>query len=254
MKMRVVIVEDEELARNRLQNLLAAETDVDVVGVCEDGNTALHVVRSNSPNLVFLDVQIPELNGFEFVQAIPPASRPLIIVVTGDEKHARKAFDFHAVDFLLKPFDLERFQLTLQRARGRIHNDRRIQIEDMVQAFRQTLDPPRAVPDRIAIKSNGRIVFVTVAEIDWISAVDNYCEIHVGRASHILRSTLSALEDRLPADKFVRISRSTVINVICLKELRFGRGCSTVLLQNGTELSVSDGCREKLMEFKSLGR
>ena len=246
MKLRIVIVEDEQLASSRLLDFLKSESDVEVIGVCENGKDALQVVQTKSPNVVFLDVRIPELDGFEFLQAIPPASRPFVIFVTGDEKHARKAFDFHAVDFILKPFDRERFQLTIRRLRERVHGSQRIEIEDMVNELRQTLGPVRGLSDRIAIKNNGRVVFVPVAEINWVSAVGNYCEIHASNASHMFLSTLTALEERLPSGKFLRISRSAIINIDRLKEVRLQNDRCTAILADNTELAVGASHRRSL--------
>src|SRR3954469_7678045 len=197
MRLRVVVVEDEALARERLCKFLGSESDVEIVGICEDGQHALRVVQSRSPDVVFLDVQMPEMDGFGFLQALPPTSCPVVIIVTGDGKHALKAFDIHAVDFLLKPFGRERFRLTLQRARERIHNSDRFETDEVAKGLRQVLDRTRSLPEWIAIKNNRRVVFVTPADIDWIDAAGNYCEIHAGRESHMLLSTLSALEDRL---------------------------------------------------------
>jgi two-component system, LytTR family, response regulator len=247
-KLRVVIVEDEPLARDRLRQLLAAEPEVELVGTWENGKQAIEAMQATLPDVIFLDVQMPEMDGFAFLETLPPAASPMIIIVTGHEKHATKAFDVHAVDFLLKPFNQERFRLTLQRARERIQRRDRPRIDNVVGALRRILDSPRSAVERIAIKANGRIAFVTTAEIDWINTVGNYCEIHAGGTSHMLLSTLSALEARLPAENFVRISRSTIINMLRLKELRFGRSGSTVRLQDGTELSVTESYRKKLAE------
>ena len=239
LRLRVVIVEDEPLARERLCKLLEAESNVEIVGICEDGRNALRVVKSCSPDVVFLDVQMPEMDGFAFLQALPPASRPVVIIVTGQEKHAAKAFDFEAVDFLLKPFDKDRFRLALQRARQRIQSHNHSGLNDVVAALHQTIEETRGLTGRIAIKNDGRIAFIAPEEIDWIDVVGNYCKIHAGLASHMVLSSLTALEGRLPAEKFMRTTRSTLVNILCVKELRFGGGCSTILLQDGTELSVS---------------
>jgi two-component system LytT family response regulator len=253
VKLRVGILEDEPLARDRLRNLLQSEVDVEVIGAWSNGKEAIQAMQSSLPDVIFLDVQMPEMDGFTFLQAIPPDSLPVVIIVTGQEKHAMKAFDFQAVDFLLKPFDRERFRLTLQRARDRIQDRGRLETDDIVTVLRRMLDAPRGATNRIAITNNGRIVLVAPDEIDWIGSADNYAEFHAGQSTHLLLSTLTALEARLPAARFVRISRCAIINVSRVKELRLDRqGRCTAVLQDGTELAVSSTYRRNLDQL--LGR
>ena len=245
MSLRVLIADDEPLARDRLKALLQAELDVEVVDSCENGREALKSVRQNSPDVIFLDVKMPGMDGFAFLEALPVRERPAVIIVTGHEKYAARAFEVHAVDFLLKPFGRERLRTSLQRARERIQTARQPDIHSVLSTMRQRFaDLPEPV-DRISIKSNGRILLLKFDEIDWIGAADNYAEFHVGPSTHLLLSTLTALEARLPATKFVRISRFSIINVSRVKELRTDpTGRCMVVLQDGTELVITD--RRKL--------
>lgn len=245
MSLRVLIADDEPLARDRLRALLQAESDVEVVGTCGDGREALQAVQTDSPDLIFLDVKMPEMDGFAFLEALPAESRPLIIIVTGHEKYAARAFEVHAVDFLLKPFGRERLRTSLQRARKRIQTQQQPDIHEVLNTVRQHFTTLPEPVDRISIKSNGRILLLKFDEIDWIGAADNYAEFHVGPSTHLLLSTLTALEGRLPATKFVRISRFSIINVSRMKELRLdSNGRCMVVLQDGTELVITD--RRKL--------
>ena len=245
MSLRVLIADDEPLARDRLKALLEAELDVEVVGSCENGHQALESVRQNSPDVVFLDVKMPDMDGFAFLEALPVRDRPAVIIVTGHEKYAARAIEVHAVDFLLKPFGRERLRTSLQRARERIQTARQPDIHAVLSTMRQHFAESPEPVDRISIKSNGRILLLKFDEIDWIGAADNYAEFHVGLSTHLLLSTLTALEARLPATKFVRISRFSIVNVSRVKEMRVdSNGKSMVVLQDGTELVITD--RRKL--------
>jgi len=247
MSLRVLIVDDEPLARGRLRALLEAEPDVAIIGACDDGREALQIVRQDSPDVIFLDVRMPEMDGFAFLESLPAESRPLVIIVTGHKKYAAQAFEVHAVDFLLKPFDRERLRMTLRRARERIQTARQSEIHKALSAMRQRFTSSPEVVDRISIKSNGRILFLKLDEIDWIGAADNYAEFHTGQSTHLLLSTLTALEARLPTARFVRISRCAIINASRVKELRLDRpGRCTVVLHGGTELVVSSAYRRTL--------
>ncbi len=244
---RVLIVDDEPLARERVRQLLGQEPDVDVVGECGDGAEALAVIRRDKPDLVFLDVQMPELDGFGLIAKLEPAELPAIIFVTAYDQFALKAFEVHALDYLLKPFDRERFTQALQRARDWIRRQDTGDLRGRLTALIADLQSPAKLTDRLAVKSGGRVVLLKIEEIDWVEAADNYVNLHVGKESHLLRETMNALAGRLPPERFMRISRSTIVNVDRIKELQpMFHGEYTVILHDGARLSLSRGYRDKL--------
>ena len=247
--LRVIIVDDESLSCQRLRRLLEEEPGVVVAATCSDGRQAMKTVSRLSPDVVFLDVHMPEMDGFDFLEAIPPP-RPLIVFVTAHEKYAVPAFEAHAVDFLLKPFDRDRLRGTLRRVYQRMQSGPPPKnLEGLADGHRGSIASGEPL-HRVPIKQGGRIHLLKLDEIDWIGVADNYAELHVGETSHFYLSTLSALESRLPPSQFVRIGRSTIINVDRLKEVRLHRhGNCTVILENGTSLALSRGYRHKLDEW-----
>jgi two-component system LytT family response regulator len=252
MNIRVLIADDEPLARERLVDLVAAESDLQLVGQCANGNEALAAIRVQQPHLVFLDVQMPERDGFEVLAELAPEKMPAIIFVTAYDQFAIKAFDVHAVDYLLKPFDSERFQKALRRAREQIQNLQAGNINTQLNALLATLKPAPQAADRIAVKSSGAVVFVKMDELDWVEAADNYVQLHVGASSHLHRETLTALAETLPSN-FLRISRSSIVNVDRIKELQpLTHGDYSVLLANGTRLTLSRGYRENVKHLLGL--
>ena len=247
MKIRTLIVDDEPLARGRLRQLLEAEAEIELIGECADGAEAVAAIQKSSPDLVFLDVQMPELDGFGVLDAIGSQPMPVIVFVTAHDKFALRAFEVHAVDYLLKPFDRERFQAALRHATEQARNKAAgIHTEPQATVLTQ-LRPSTKPLDRLAVKSGAHIVWVPLADIDWIESADNYVELHVGPKSHLLRETLNALEERLPAEKFVRISRSAMVNPLRIKELRrMLYGGYEIRLINGATLTLSRRYRDKL--------
>ena len=247
MKIRTLIVDDEPLARGRLQKLLEAEPDVAVLGQCTNGKEAVTTIREERPDLVFLDVQMPERDGFGVLADLEPEEIPVVVFVTAHDKFALKAFEVHAVDFLLKPFDRERFQTALKRAKERIGQKRPGQLDERLAALLAEIKPEGKTPERLAIKTSGRVIFVKTSDIDWVEAADNYVNLHVGNESHLHRETLTALAERLPSKKFMRISRSTIVNVDRIKELQpLFHGEYAVILRNGTTLTLSRSYRDVL--------
>jgi two-component system LytT family response regulator len=250
MKTRTLIVDDEPLARERLRKLLENEPSVEIIGECTNGAEAAAAIQKEEPDLVFLDVQMPELNGFDVIAQLVGGRLPAIVFVTAHDKFALKAFEVHAVDYLLKPFDRERFQVALRRALDHVQRDQGGALNQRLSALLSDLKTPDKYPERLAVKSTGRVVFVRVEEIDWVEAADNYVELHVGTESHLHRETMSALEELLPPQKFMRISRSTIVNVDRIKELQpLFHGEYAVILRNGTRLTLSRGYREKLQQL-----
>ena len=247
MKIRTLIVDDEPLARDRLQKLLDAEPEVTVLGQCTNGKEAVKTIRDQSPDLVFLDVQMPELDGFGVLAELQGGPVPVIIFVTAHDKFALKAFEVHAVDFLLKPFDRERFQTALKRAKERIGQKRPGELDQRLAALLAEMKPEPASMERMAIKTSGKVIFIKTSDIDWVEAADNYVNLHVGNESHLHRETLTALAERLPGKKFMRISRSTIVNVDRIKELQpLFHGEYAVILRNGTTLTLSRSYRDVL--------
>ena len=248
MAIRVLIVDDEPLARGKLKSLLAKEPDIEVVGEAGDGRSALDAIAKHGPDLVFLDVQMPELDGFGVLAQLPADARPAVIFVTAFDKFALKAFDVHAIDYLLKPFDKERFQTALRRALDHLARKQPNEIHEQLSALLSEMRPAQA-SDRIAVKGDGRVVFVKTSDVDWIEAADNYVSLHVGKESHLLRETMTALEARLPK-QFLRISRSTIVNTERIKELQpLFHGEYTVILRDGTKLTLSRSHRDKLQQL-----
>ena len=251
MKIRTLIVDDEQLARERLRQLLQQDPEVDIIGECADGQAAVAAIHAQSPDLIFLDIQMPELDGFGVLEAVRADPPPVIVFVTAHDRFALRAFEVHAVDYLLKPFDRARFQTALKRAIGQVRNREDNKLKERQSALLADLKPPTAKPlERLAVKSSGRVVFVKVDEIDYVEAAHNYVELHVEKQSHLLRETLNSFEARLSEDKFVRISRSVIVNIERIKELEpLFYGEYRVTLKNGTKLTLSRRYRDKLQQL-----
>jgi len=250
MAIRTLIVDDETLARDRLRQLLQTEPEIQIVGECGDGRQAVEAIRRESPDLVFLDIQMPELDGFEVLEAIENETMPVIVFVTAYDQFALKAFDFHAVDYLLKPFDRERFQAALEHALTQVKQRADKSLPQRQAAALAELKPPSKPAERLPIKSGGRVIFVRVEDIDWVEAAHNYIVLHVNKDTHLLRETMNAFEARVSPEKFVRISRSTIVNIDRIKELQpMFYGEYTVTLHNGTRLTLSRRYRDKLQQL-----
>lgn len=248
---RALIVDDEPLARERLRTLLAAEADVEVVAECGDGAEAVSVVARLRPDLLFLDVQMPEMDGFHVLEALGEADAPpSVIFVTAYDKYALRAFEVHALDYLLKPFDRERFTRALSRARASLLRQRKGAIDERLLALLADIKPEPKHLERLVIKASGRVFFIKTEEIDWIEAASNYVCLHVGPESHLMRETMSALESKLDPRKFLRASRSAIVNIEKIKELHpLFRGDYEVVLHTGARLTLSRAYREKLQEL-----
>jgi two-component system, LytTR family, response regulator len=252
MGIRVVIADDEALAREQISDLLKRFEDCELVGVCADGRQALTAIEENRPDLLFLDIEMPELNGFEVLQEIRVAPMPAVVFVTAYDKYAIQAFEAHALDYLLKPFDFERFERTLQRARKQIAASRNGELnEKLIQILQSRKSEPKFL-DRLAIKSRGRVIFLRTDEITWIEAAGNYLELHTGKESHLIREPISDFEQRLNPERFIRIHRSCIVNVESIKELQPGFGGEYLVVMNdGQQLTASRGYRERLQQLLS---
>ncbi len=253
VKIRTLIVDDEPLARERIRKLLQKEADLDIVGECADGREAVSAISEDKPDLVFLDVQMPELDGFGVLEKLDRGAMPAIIFVTAHDRFALRAFEVHALDYLLKPFDSARFKKALERARERIRRQETGELSHRISQLLADLKAGAQQQNRLAIKTAGKVLFLKLEEIDWIEAADNYVNLHVGNESHLHRETMAALEGKLPANKFMRISRSAMVNIERIKELQpLFHGEYAVILRNGTRLTLSRSHRDKLDRL--LGR
>lgn len=249
-KIRALIVDDEPLARIRLRRLLTVEPDIEIAGECANGAEAVSFLSERRADLIFLDVQMPGLDGFGVLTSIPADRMPTVVFVTAYDQHALRAFEFHALDYLLKPFDRTRFNETLRRGRDHIARLRSGEVNQRLLALLETVGRRRGAPDRMAIRTNGHVLFIRTASIDWIEAADNYVCLHCGSETHIVRETLSALGGRLDSNRFIRIHRSTIVNADRITRMQpWFRGDYRVLLQDGTQLTLSRSYRERLRDL-----
>jgi two-component system LytT family response regulator len=250
MTLRTLIIDDEAIARRRVRRLLREESDIEVVGECGDGQSAIDEIASVQPDLIFLDVQMPGLDGFDVVERLARDRPPAIVFVTAFDRYAMQAFDVHAIDYLLKPFTRDRFRLALQRARDRIA------VRDGNAGLRALLQQLNARPrylSRLSVRARGRIVLIDVETIDWLQAADNYVTVHASAREYLLRDTLTTLEDQLDPSVFVRIHRSTIVRLDRIAELQpASHGDFDVRLRDGTVLTLSRTWREQLE--RALGR
>ncbi len=235
-----MIVDDEPLARRRVRSLLATDADIEIVGECGDGHSAIATLLQTKPDLLFLDVQMPELDGFDVLQRVPAELTPLTIFVTAYDRYAVKAFEAHAADYLLKPFKRERFFEAVHRAKEQLQAAR----PDYAEKLSDLLLQLKGGQQRLAVKSAGRTVLLRMDEIDWIEAAANYVRLHVAATEYVVRDAIGAFEKRLPADKFVRIHRSLIVNVDRIRELEPCNGSEfIVVLRNGKELPLGRSYR-----------
>jgi two-component system, LytTR family, response regulator len=249
---RALIVDDEPLARERLRTLLEAEEDIEVVGECLDGLTAVDAIRELEPDLVFLDMQMPELDGIGVVNHIGAGAMPSVIFVTAYDQFAVQAFDAHAVDYILKPFDEERFRTAVQRARHTLRT-RTVDgdLDSRLAELLSDLRRPRFL-ERLAVKTGGKIVFIRTDDIDWVGAEGNYARIHTGGRTYLIRETMNMLESKLDPNRFLRVHRSTIVNTDAIAELEpLFQGDYVVILRDGTRLTSSRGYRSNLQAFMS---
>jgi two-component system LytT family response regulator len=248
-KIRTLVVDDEPMARERILSLLTQENDVEVIGECGDGVQAVSVIQQHSPDLVFLDVQMPGCDGFGVIQHIGADRMPTVVFVTAYDEYALKAFEVHALDYLLKPFGKDRFQETLKHAREHLERRRAGDLGRRLLALVHDLKPEPQRLDRLVVKSGGRVFFLRTDEIDWIEAAGNYVRLHLGEESHLFRETMNGMESRLDGRRFARIHRSRIVNTERIKELQpWFNGEYVVILRNGARLTLSRGYREKLQE------
>lgn len=250
MTIRVLIVDDEPLARQRLKDLLAEEPDMEIAAECGDGGQAVMAIESLRPDLVLLDVQMPELDGFDVIEAVGVDRMPPTLFVTAHDQHALKAFEVHALDYLLKPFDRKRFVEALTRARawiGKASTDRPERISSLLDEVQESRPPM----DRILVRSGDHHLLLKTADIQWIEAEDNYIRLHVEGTSHLVRMTMATVLRRLDPARFKRVHRSSIVNLDFVKELRpWFHGDYQVLLADGTRLTMPRTYRDQVLPPK----
>lgn len=250
---RVLLVDDEPLAREMLREMLESDPDARIVGESCNGREALEAIRAESPDLVFLDVQMPEVGGFEVLASLGKEKLPYVIFVTAYDQYAVRAFEVQALDYLLKPFDQDRFDVSWQRAKAQLMRDRDGGTDQRILALLEELKAGNRYLERLVIKAGGRIYFLDTGEIDWIEAEGNYVSVHSAKKSHLLRETISSLESQLDPKKFVRIHRSSIVRLDFIQELQpWFHGEYRVILNDGTQLTLSRNHRDKLQE--ALGK
>jgi two-component system LytT family response regulator len=249
-----LIADDEPTAREGMRHLLCRDPEIVVAGECANGREAARAIRTTAPDLVFLDVQMPELDGFAVLREIGVERAPAVVFVTAYDQYALRAFEVHAIDYLLKPFTDDRFRESLERAKQQVRQGRLGELSRKLAALLETYGeslpgavapPRRTYLERLAVKAHGKVTLLRAAEIEWIDAEGDYVRIHVGKAWHLLRETMKNLEQQLDPERFVRIHRSTIVNLERVKELQpFFRGEYVVVLHNGTTLKLSRGYRD----------
>jgi len=239
MKTKAIIVDDEPLARRRLKTLLNADPEIEVIAVCANGFEAVTAIQQHSPDLVFLDVQMPEKNGFQVIEELGGGCLPFFIFVTAFDQYALKAFEVAALDYLLKPFDEARFRATMERAKIAMRGSRGDKNEALLEFLRQWKNRPNYL-EKIAVNSQDRICLVPVEQIEFIEASGNYVRIHMDKSAYLLRETVQSIEGQLDPEKFWRIHRSTIVNIERIREIRkMFHGSYRVVMANGKELTLS---------------
>ncbi len=251
IKIRTLIVDDEPIARERMASLLREESDIELVGECSNGRQALSAIEATHPDLLFLDIQMPEINGLDLAKRVQQRGIPAVVFVTAYDEYALRAFEVHALDYLLKPFSAERFRSALGHARDQV-SQRRKGEEPVRPSFAATDEAP-AGRQRLMIKSGGRIHFIRMSDVDWCEASGNYVRVHVGSQEYLIRDTMAHLELQLDAEQFVRIHRSAIVNLDRIQEMQSSlNGEYVVLLRTGTQLTLSRGYRDAI--HARLGR
>jgi two-component system LytT family response regulator len=272
-KIRALIVDDESLAREALLVMLGGDPEIEVIAECRNGREAVAAIREQSPDIVFLDIQMPGMDGFQVVEEVGGARMPVTIFVTAYDKHALRAFEAHALDYLLKPFDHDRFDTALRRVKTFVRQQKLGEISESLLAVLQDLKakdgelpsdaddrkPGRVARqepiDRVVIKSGGRIYFLKTEEIDWVEGAGDYLTLHSGTQTHLIRETMGNFRAKLDPQKFLRIHRSTIVNIERIKEIRpLYKGDYLITLTSGIGLKASRGYRHELQSLLDEAR
>ena len=260
-KIRTLIVDDEPLARRTIRDLLETDPEIEIIGECGSGPDAVNSIRKQIPDLLFLDIQMPGMNGFEALSKIEHERIPAIIFVTAFDQYALRAFDVHALDYLLKPFSDERFFESLRQAKSQIEMREVNRLSQSLVALlgehatgETSASRRKSYLTRFMIRTAGRVIFIAAADVDWIAADDYYIKLHVGGKAHLLRMSMNELEEKLDPKNFLRIHRSTIVNFDRVKELHQNpNGEYVVVLKSGAELKLSRNRRERLEELLTSG-
>ncbi|HJR52849.1 MAG TPA: LytTR family DNA-binding domain-containing protein [Gemmatimonadota bacterium] len=248
---RTLLVDDEALARRRLRTLLRGDPGIEIVGECGDGGSAVKEIEALAPDLVFLDVQMPEADGFDVLDAVGARAMPVVVFVTAYDGYALRAFEVHALDYLLKPFSRDRFEAALARAREEIRRRRGDgpQDRDELAALLRELREAGRRPRRLVVRDGGRVSFISVEEIDWVESAGNYLRIHVGPDAHLIRGTIKGCTEKLDSESFLRISRSTIVNLDRVRAVHpWTRGELIVVMRDGTQLPTTGDHGRRLRE------
>lgn len=250
LRMRMLVVDDEPLAREKIRDLVKHDPELKIVGECGNGLEALAAIQELRPDLLLLDVQMPEVGGFGVLEALKDEVIPLVIFVTAYDQYAVRAFEFHALDYLLKPFDRERFEAAMGRAKNQFRREQNGSLDQRILALLEQLKAETKYVERLVVKTGGRVFFLETKEIDWIEAEGNYVNIHTPKKSFLLRETLSNLEAQLDPKQFVRIHRSSIVRIDRIQELQtWSHGEYRVILHGGAELTLSRNYRDNLQNL-----
>jgi two-component system LytT family response regulator len=245
---RALVVDDEPLAREIIREMIRRDTEISVIGECGNGMDAVTMIETERPDMVFLDIQMPEMDGFAVIEAVGAQDMPVVVFVTAYDQYAVNAFKVHALDYILKPFDWERFADALLRAKSQIR--RESDLSDKLDALLRQMRKKHDFVERLIIKTNGRVIFLRTEEIDWIEAEGNYVRLHIGKDSYLQRDTIGGMEAKLDPTQFPRIHRSAIVNIDRVQELRpWFQGDYCVILRNGKELPLSRNYWDKLRQI-----
>jgi two-component system LytT family response regulator len=251
MAVTALIVDDEPLAREWIRSGLAAETDIEIVGECGDGFQAVQKIGELAPRLIFLDVQMPGLDGLGVLEMIGADEGRAIVFVTAFDQYALKAFEAHAVDYLMKPFSHDRLREAVRRARTRIGRPPSEEVGESLKALVEDLRRERAYPEWFLLKKDGRSYFLKIRDIDWVESSRNNVRLHVGSDVHVMQETTAGIEARLDPRRFMRIHRSTIVQIDRIREMHpWFNGDYTVTMRDGTQLTMSQTYRDKLKQFR----
>ncbi len=253
-RIRALVVDDEPLARAMIREMLDSDSEVEIVAECANGREAVEVIKSSAPDIVFLDIQMPEIGGFEVLESLEPHAHPYVIFVTAYDQYAVRAFEVHALDYLLKPFDRERFEGAWQRAKSQIKLDRTSRRDQDIIALLEELKAGPRFLERLVIKNGGRVFFLHVQDVHCIEAEGNYVRVYDNQKGYLLRETISSLEEQLDPKQFLRIHRSAIVKIDRIKEMQpWFHGEYRIIMENGKQLALSRNYRANLQEAVGNG-
>jgi two-component system, LytTR family, response regulator len=253
-RIRALVVDDEPLARAMIREMLENDSEAEIVGECVNGREAVEAIKSFAPDVVFLDIQMPEIGGFEVLESLDPKAHPYVIFVTAYDQYAVRAFEVHALDYLLKPFDRERFEGAWQRAKSKIRVDRTNRRDQDIIALLEELKAGPRYLERLVIKNGGRVFFLHVQDVHCIEAEGNYVRVYDHQKGYLLRETISSLEEQLDPKQFLRIHRSAIVKIDRIKEMQpWFHGEYRIIMENGKQLALSRNYRSNLQEAVGNG-